>query len=595
MFIKKTKHKLPDGSIRTQIQLVESYRPSKGANPKQRIIRNYGYLELQPDPESFLSQLQDSIKDQESLKLTIDLSKRIDDPSNRTLNYAPALLDSVYRLLDIDSFLKEHRSSRAQYDLSSILRYLIEMQIIGPDSKRSMFMDIDHIYGRSHDDFALQHIYRALDEICELRHELNLFLKKRIQSMIPVDKGYSYLDITNFYFEKDYAIEGTLPQRGVSKEHRTSPIVQMGLLLDGNGFPIANECFPGNTSDSLILQPMIEGLEGQLPEGTRMVCVADKGLNSGKNIDYLCNHGYGYLFSQTLKGKKGKRYQEQLFEEEGYRYNDEGTYKWKLYTETISGLDENGKKIERQQKVLIYWSRAQAEMMKKKREAKVKRAEKSISNKAYDIDHSKEKYIKESPYLKDTGELVETGVIQTIDEDRIQEEERYDGYFCLITSEIDYDEKKIRETYHNLWLIENSFRIEKSDLLARAVYLQSDDHIRTHFEICHIALLMMRILQWSMKEKMISAERIQRVFQQCCLDEPGKGMLHFHEVSGKMGFEECIDSKGHKGYRAKLSGKDEVTEDFKELTKAMGIQISEAYMRQEEFNRRLKKMKITLQ
>ena len=313
------------------------------------------------------------------------------------------------------------------------------------------------------------------------------------------------------------------------------------------------------------------------------------------NIDFLANNGDGYLFKQSLKGKKNKRYHDELFSDEGWTFNSCGTYRYKTYIEEINGKDKDGKKITRKQRVLLYWMKAQDERCKRKREEKIKRANKALTNNAYLVDHSKNAYLKSESYTKKDGEFIETDSIYSLDEEKITNEVLFDGYDCIVTSELDYDEKKMREVYSNLWLIENSFRIEKSDLKARAVYLRTDDHIRAHFLICHIALLFIRLIQLAMGKDMISAERIQRVLSDCVLDEIAKGYLHIHEPSQKNGFVSYNDIHNHKAYSLRLSGKDEVFEDFKLLNKALGINIDKAYYKKEEFKRILKKAKLTLQ
>ena len=371
--------------------------------------------------------------------------------------------------------------------------------------------------------------------------------------------------------------------------------MQFGLLLNELGLPFYSECFTGNTSDCKILEPLYENIKDHCKVKGRSICVADKGLNTMPNIDYLSNNGNGYLFKQPLRGQKNKRYHDELFDTEGWTFNSDGTYKYKTYIEKINGKDLEGKKIIRRQRVLLYWTKAQDERCKKKREEKIKRAHKALTNKAYLIDHSKSAYLKSASYSKNDGEFIETGSIYSLDEERIENEVLFDGYDCIVTSELDYDEKKMREVYSNLWLIENSFRIEKSDLRARAVYLRVDDHIRAHFLICHIALLFIRLIQLAMGEDMISAERIQRVLSNCVLDEIAKGYLHIHEPSQKNGFISYRDLNEHKAYSLRLSGKDEVFEDFKLLNRALGINIDRAYYKKEEFKRILKKAKLTLQ
>lgn len=405
-----------------------------------------------------------------------------------------------------------------------------------------------------------------------------------------------YLDITNTYFEKDFATEGRLPQKGVSKDHKTEPIVQQGLLLDSNGIPLFHECFPGNTSNSLMLQPMVEKVKSHKMAKGKTIVVADKGLNSVPNINYLCNQGDGYLFSQVLRGKKGVRYHHRLFDESLYTVNKDGTYKWQLFEEEFSGRDKDGKKTTRKRKVLIYWDAADAKVARKKREEKIKRAEKSLNNKAYTLDHSKQKYIKAEVADTKTGEILhETVDLLSIDQEKIDEDAKFDGYFCLITSELDNDEKKMRAVYHTLWMIENTFRTEKTDLEMRPVYVSTDDHISAHFMIGHLATLITRLIQFSIGKLEISPERIQRVLQSCILDVPSSGIVHIHEISGKLEFESIRNDKGVLAYSTQETGEDEVYQDFKLAGKAINLSLEKAYIRKEEFVRRIQKVAIPLQ
>ncbi|MEG1169703.1 MAG: IS1634 family transposase [Erysipelotrichaceae bacterium] len=599
MFIRKTKRKHADGSIWTQVQLVEGFRPGKGLPPKQRVIKGFGYLENQEDPIKFISELEQYVKKQNSQKNPEsvplpDTSRSLNDPLNRDLNYGFFILEGIYNQLDFVDFFKKHRTSKATYDLEAIFKYLFLMQVIFPDSKRSEYMDIHHIY-LSDKVFNIHHIYRALDEIDDLKDEIEKHINVKLSTLMHRDIRHVYLDITNFYQERDYAIPDTLGQKGVSKEHRTEPIIQFGLLLDGNGMPFMSETFAGNTNDSLTLKPMLKKVrEKKMVEG-KIICVADKGLNSKENIDYLCNHGDGYLFSQIVKGKKGKRYHEKMFNEDGYIINKDSSYKYKQFIEDYEGKDEEGHKIIRKRNVLIYWSKKEAELQKSKRDYKVSRAEKSLKNNAYTIDHTKEKYIKFTDVIKETGEVTDIYKLSEIDQEKIKEEERFDGYFCLVSSELDFNENKFREIYHNLWKIENSFRIMKTDEGTRPIYLGLDEHIKAHLLICQLALLMFRLIQASMKEEMISAERIQRVLQNCVLNTWNVGWLHIHEVSQKTAFIKYIDKYGHSAYRTKESGEDEVREDFNKLCGSLGIEIKSAYMKQEIFNKEIKKAAVTLQ
>ena len=183
----------------------------------------------------------------------------------------------------------------------------------------------------------------------------------------------------------------------------------------------------------------------------------------------------------------------------------------------------------------------------------------------------------------------------SLNQEQIDQDALFDGYFCIITSELNYTEKKMREVYHMLWMIENTFRMEKTDQGMRPVYVRTDDHIRAHFMIGHLASLITRLIQHAMGEQCISPERIQRVFQNCILDVPASGIIHLHEVSQKKEFESFLDDKNILNYTMKETGNDEVFEDFKFLGKTLSFDLRKAYMRQEEFTKVLGRTSLPLQ
>ena len=147
----------------------------------------------------------------------------------------------------------------------------------------------------------------------------------------------------------------------------------------------------------------------------------------------------------------------------------------------------------------------------------------------------------------------------------------------------------MREVYHQLWKIEESFRIDKSDLDARPIFLHLDNRIRAHLLICHVALVFIRLIQLVIGKPGISAERIIRVFSNCVLDIPQNGVVHLHAVSEKMQFASYIDRRGRLAYTTELTGSDEVSHDFDLVCSALGLSFSHAYLRQEQFNSLVRK------
>ena len=462
------------------------------ASPKQRTVKSFGYLEDQTDLEAFWKEVNacnDSLKHKRDLRIEIPVSEMMYSENNRLLNYGYKFPESVYHLLGIDTFFEQYQRSsrfRGKYSLNEIFRYLVMDRILYPASKREVASRLLNYYGLN-SEFDLPDIYRALDQFNIIFYDLQRFISEQVGERFGRDLQYSFYDVTNYYTEKDFAdpdeeyrdrsgklVSGpALGQKGVSKEHQLTPIIQMGLFMDGNGVPICMDVFRGNMSDSDTLKENLDGFKKEYGM-ERTVVVADKGMNCSRNIDLLCSQGDGYVFSQILKGTKGKRYQEALFAQEGWQEAEDGSYKWKLLTEEYQGYDisfemQDGQKTEKKN-ICVADSGYGSE----------KKAEKSTKNNAYGIVHGKDRYIKEETILKETGEVLDerqTAKVSAVDREKAEKDALYDGYFAIITSEMDYDAAKIREVYHGLWSIEESFQIMKSDFDARPIYLNKREEL----------------------------------------------------------------------------------------------------------------------
>ncbi len=583
------------GVMKTHVRVVEGYRPGPGMPTKQRTIRSFGYLEDQEDPEAFMAMVEEFNANYraENVPLRIEAAgtARMYCEENRRQNYGYKFLEAVYDLLEIDSFIKGYEKShrfRGEYSPGDIFKFLVLARILHPDSKRATFQMKDGFYGMS-TDFTLPDVYRSLDHFAGFEVELQRHLNERVKETIGRDLSYAFYDVTNYFFEIDFPDgEDDLRKKGVSKEHRTDPITAMGLFMDLNGLPVSMSIFPGNTSDSLTLQPTMKDVKESYGLG-RLVVVADKGLNSSKNIDVIVNNGDGFVFSQILKGKKGQRYNEKLFDESGWTSNEGATYRYKLFTEEYQGKDKDGKKEIRKRKVLLYWSKAEADMARRKREEKLEKAARSVKNNAYGIKKGVDEYTKESIIDKETGEILKNPKkLRSVDLEKAEKDAMYDGYFCIITSELDYDERKIRQVYGGLWRIEQSFRIMKTDLYARPVFVSKNEHIRAHFLICFVALLVIRIIQHRMGEKALSAERIARALGAATCQVLQGGIIHLDDVGGAIAFQKIRDKKGKLVDTLAFSDEDEIALDYKLIQHTYGTDYYNIYLRQEAFNKFLK-------
>jgi len=514
---------------------------------------------------------------------------------NRRQNYGYKFCEAVYDLLQVNSFIKGYETEnrfRGEYSLGDIFKFLVLARILHPDSKRASFQIKDGFYGMR-TDFALSDVYRSLTHFAGFEVELQRHLNERVKATIGRDLSYAFYDVTNYFFEIDFPDgEEDLRKRGVSKEHRTSPITAMGLFTDSNGLPVSMSIFPGNTSDSLTLQPTMKDVKASYGLG-RLVVVADKGLNTSKNIDTIVSNGDGFVFSQILRGKKGQRYNEKLLEPSGWTSNTDGTYRYKLFAEEYEGKDKNGKKELRTRKVLLYWSKAEADMVGRKREEKLNRAARYVKNNAYSIKKGVDEYTKENVVDKETGEVLEnTKKLRSVDWEKAEKDAVYDGYFCIITSELDFDAQKMRQVYGGLWRIEQSFRILKTDLYARPVFVNKNEHIRAHFLICFVALLVVRILQYRMGEKTLSTERIVRALNAATCRVLKGGIIHLDDVGGAIAFQKIRNKKGEIVDTLAYSDQDEIALDYKVIQDMFGADFYNMYARQEVFNKFLKKLSL---
>lgn len=596
--IKKDKVKFADGSVKTYYRVTQGYRPKPGAAPKQRTIKKFGYIEDQSDPDAFLSEIKE-FNDSFLKNNADDCEDDIEMYTKYTVtqNYGYKFIESIYNLLRIDSFIDKWmflNSFRDKADLKKIFKFLILQRIMLPASKRATFANLKMFYDFDC-DFNLQNIYRALDKYALMDIQFQKYLHSTVSQLTQRDMSYAFYDVTNYYTEIDFAdpdIDGKigLRKKGVSKEHRLDPIVQMGLFMDANGIPVAMETFPGNTSDTLTFIPTLNKVKDEF-KLQKIIAVADKGMNSSTNIDHLVNQGDGFVFSQILKGTKGKRYHAQAFSEDGWTY--EGNNRYKTFIEEYNGKDEDGKKVVRKRKVLIYYNEADAKMAKHKREEKLEKAKKELENNAYGIKKGKERYTKETLIDNITGSVMEeVYALKSVDQEKAEKDAMFDGLFCIITSELDYDAKKIKGIYGGLWKIEQSFRIMKSDLEARPIYLSTEAHIKAHFLICYVALIIVRLLQFYMKEDYLTAERLADVLNAAVCQVDKGGIVRCPDVGGRMDFVKKELPNGKIVETLELNNKDRIAEDYKKLQKAFHVDFYKAKTKIEKFNRFLDSINI---
>ena len=509
MFLKKT----PNKSGRINLAIVDGYYDKATKKTKHKVIESLGYLdELEKqydDPIDYFTKRAKKLTEEKKarqapINFTFYDSDRLCVGDNLRKNFGYAALSKIYHELELDKFLNNRqRHTKESYDANTILKMLVYSRILAPASKKSSFDHREMFFEKT--NYSLDDVYRCLSFLNKHKETIQVWMNDKIKENYGRDTSLIYYDVTNYYFETDE--QNDFLRKGVSKEHRPNPIVQMGLFMDNNAIPITYELFAGNTNDCLTYRPNFGRIKKQFNLG-RVISVADKGMTTGDNIWYTINtptHD-GYVFSMSIRGAE-KSMKEYVLDDEGYVWlGKEYKRKSRKYPRTIQVTSTSGKKIKKKvdEKQVVFWSEKYAKRAKAEREAALAKARDLAANPgSYTraTSYGAAKYVKKVDYDKDTGEILTASSILDIDEDLIREEEALDGYYMLLTSEMDTPDDKIIDMYRGLWRIEESFKITKSELEARPVYVWTREHIEAHFLTCFIALTISRILEMKLEHK----------------------------------------------------------------------------------------------
>lgn len=408
-----------------------------------------------------------------------------------------------------------------------MLKLLVYSRILYPGSKNATYNNKDKYFEKF--DFSLKQMYRSLDYFPFYKNEILKQIWNNSKDKFKRDHTTAYYDCTNYYFEISYndedlidetgtILEKGLRKKGVSKEHRKTPIVQMGLLMDKTGIPLNYGIFPGNESEKNSLLPLLKETR-KIYGMERTIIVADRGLNtsdntyklSGKN-DTQTKHFDGYVYGQSIRGASSE-FKEWVLKQSDYisdiSENENGKtisfkHKSRLFAKDVNINTHKGKgKSLTYQKQMVYYSEKYAKKIQREREILVEKAKKLISNPGHFTQantHGVKKYINNLAFIKETGEIADASNL-SLNEAILAEEALYDGYYSIVTSELNLSDKEIRDIYRGLWKIEESFKVAKSTLETRPVYVWLTEHIESHFLICFISLIIMRLLEQQLDGK----------------------------------------------------------------------------------------------
>ena len=594
-----------------EIQRLYFYESTYNADKKKnvyRMIEPLGSLsELQkiyPDPiahfKEVAKQRTEETKKATSTNISIDLDEALDINEHNLYNVGYGVLKELYKELELDKFWNwKLKGRKFEYSTDDIFRLLCFSRVLFPGSKKETYEKRGQFFEKF-EGFDLDDVYSCLDIIAENMEDLQKWIYSHSKNLVTRDLSTTYFDCTNYYYDigcPDLDVLGsdgnpidsdgnpTAPKyrkRGPEKNHRPDPIVEMGLLMDKNGIPIAFELFPGNESEKLHLRPILNRVKNEYST-SRTIVVADRGLNTSDNIYFINgdnrgekNERDGYLYGQSVRGaseefkewvlqggyKTERLSDDYILDNDDVESNSKVVFKHKSriaareinvnYYNEKKGKPSK-KKVTIDQKQMVYYSEKYAKKQKHDRNVMIERAKDLIAHpKKYDrvTAAGSASYVMGISFNKNTGEIVE-GRELLLDEEKIKEEEKYDGYYSIVTSELKMTDLEMRNTYRGLAKIEDTFKISKSEFEARPVYVWTNDHIDAHFTTCFVALVLIRILQAKLGAEYSVGKILDALRNYSCvqIDENLYQFIYYDEIIKKC--SEIFDVNLRQKYRTR--------------------------------------------
>ncbi len=430
--------------------------------------------------------------------------------------------------------------SKNKYSLYDVYYALIASRIIAPSSNRKTYEETipTLIHGF---DLTYDSLLGGLNILGENYPSVIEMLNAHYQKFYKRKTNNVYFDCTNYYFEIDKPFEDK--QKGPSKENRKDPIIGMALLLDEDQIPLSMHMYPGNQSERQEIRDIISKMKSTNRIAGKTIQVADKGLNCARNIYEAAKENDGYIYSQSVKklSAKEKVWVDIQGQYKETKENGETVFKIKSCVDEFpySFVDDNGRKLSFAvtQKRVVYWSKP----LEDKHRLEINNEIESLRNAALSTIKRKDlgdlaKYVKIASVDED-GEINSKNITALINREKIDEDLKYCGYNMIVTSEIKMEDESILSVYKNLWRIEESFRILKTNLVSRPVHVSKKETIYGHFLVCYTALFLMRILELKILKDKIPANSI---FEFCRKFNVAKGENHYINLLTKKGKDKPI-------------------------------------------------------
>lgn len=501
----------------TYLQIYESFYDPERKATAHRSFKALGYVnELQAkgidDPVAFykseIEKMNNKRKNEKAEKKARQISE---ETPEKYLGYF--LLKNINDGLGVKKFLDLLQLNQGYtFSMDSLISSLIYSRAVCPCSKSRTY---EHVMPKLFEkyDFSLSQLYSGLEFIGSEYEKIIEIYNAQIRELFGFNTAHTYFDCTNFYFEIDK--EDDLRRKGPSKENRKEPIVGLGLLLDADQIPVGMKIYPGNESEKPVLRSVIDDLKNRNNIQGRTIQVADKGLNCADNIMHAIKKGDGYIFSKSVKQLPETEKTWVLLEND-YRdvFDKEGKLRYRIkecvddFPYDVTGENGTKRKVTFREKRIVTYNPKLAEKQRFEISRQIEKAKKMKASQAKRDEYGDSaKYVIFTPADK-KGKETDGKVKVTLNEAKIEADLKIVGYNMIVTSETTMKADDIYNAYHNLWRIEESFRVMKSQLDARPVYLQKKETITAHFLICYLAVLLSRILQLKILKDEYCSERI---------------------------------------------------------------------------------------
>ena len=518
-FLKKTRNKKG-----LYLQVYESHWDPGRGHTVNRSVRAIGYEhELREsgidDPVAHFRAEVDAMNAERRAAREAERAREIsEEPAERHLgHFAIKAVDDALGVAEDLAWLQAPSGFR--FSLAELLSSLVYARAVAPCSKSRTFHDVLPLMEGVGARFSLDQLYDGLAYLGEEHEKVVEIYNDRVARLFGRDTSASYFDCTNFYFEIDR--EDGLRRKGPSKEHRPEPIVSMGLLLDADCVPMGMSVFPGNESERPQLREVISRLKERHAIAGRTVRVADKGLNCADNVADAVLSGDGYVFSKSVKALPAA---ERAWALSGDGWTDvvdgRGDVLWSYKEATgdfeyrVAGEDGRRRPVLLPEKRVVTYSPALARKQAREIGRQVEKARSLRLSAAKRSEYGDSaKYVTFAP-VDGEGEVRDDArVVATLNHEAIRRAKALAGYNMIVTSETGMSAREVHDTYHNLWRIEESFRVMKSELDARPVYLQRQDAITGHFLVCYVAVLLTRLLQVKVLGDAFCSEDLMGLFR----------------------------------------------------------------------------------